>query len=180
MSNLSQILSDNRLLVDMLIESNGLVTQEIESRMAEIQAQLQTKVDSYYHIMIGLEGTAEDLKTRAKEFSNAAKALESASDRLRDYAKQTMVTNGVERISGELVEFQVRKTRPRTQINIEELPEEFIQFIPTPDKEAIEAALKEGKKVPGVEQEGGFALYTSVPKKLKETRKQTKGGENET
>lgn len=171
MSNLSQILSENRLLVDMLIESGGLCTPEIESRMAEIQAQLETKVDSYYHIMTGLEHTAEDLKARAKEFSNAAKALESASDRLRDFAKQSMVTNGIERISGELVEFQIRKTRPRTSINIEELPEEYINFVPMADKEAIEAALKEGKKIPGVEIEGGFALYTSVPKKLKEVKK---------
>lgn len=171
MSNLSQILADNRLLVDMLIESGGEVTPDIESRMAEIQAQLSTKVDSYYHIMTGLEYTAEDLKARAKEFSSAAKSLESAADKLREFAKHNMITNGVERITGELVEFQIRKTRPRTSINIEELPEEYIKFTPTIDKDAVDAALKEGIKIPGVEQEGGFALYTSVPKKMKEIKK---------
>lgn len=171
MTTLANILSESRQLVDLLIETGGELTPEVEAQMCIIQAQLVEKVDSYFHVLEGLENTAEDLKAKAKMFSNAAKALESAADRLRDHAKQTMVMTNTERITGELIEFSLRSCKKSLKINIDELPEEFIKFVPTPDKEAIEDAVKRCYPVMGVSLEGGVALHIGVPKKMKEAKK---------
>lgn len=104
--NLMKYESQYRILDDMLEESGGVVTPEIEQYMSEVNAMTVAKVFDLVNVREELDGYAKICKEEADRLSKKAKSLASRADwwksmivRIMASAGQKSVTNGAYKIT---------------------------------------------------------------------------------
>jgi hypothetical protein len=83
--------------------AGGEITAETDALslyLNSIQEQLATKVDAVKFVMDRFEVSAAMLYAQADQFLNAAKALDKAQDRIKEYVKLTMMSMGTDEVLG--------------------------------------------------------------------------------
>lgn len=136
----------------------------VEALRPILEAQL-AKVDRYAEFMAHLESQVELGKKEVARLTSRIKAFESHKQRLEDFAIRTMTAIGKEELAGENHTLKLAKNPPALRINNEAaIPNEFRVIVPQTfeiDKNAIKAALKAKRAVPGAELTVGMRLKRS-------------------
>lgn len=162
-------------LEEMLISTDGEITDQIAEFLAVKDIQLPAKVDSYAYLMERMDVLAMHYKCKAEYFQNLAKAADKVTDRCKSNLEEAMNLIGTQEILGFDTKFKFVKTNPSVVINDESLiPEEFkIPIFDTQiDKKAISARLKDGIEVSGCSLKQGQTLkkLANTPGKAKQVK----------
>jgi hypothetical protein len=150
-NSLSTIALDSLALDQLLFESNGEITPELEAWMQEISTNLATKVDALAFVLQNLDNRQKQLKEKAEQYKEMQKRFEAAEKRLREYIQQNITLLGSDSVEGSDYKFSLRETPGRLEVNEEELLACYKMPVTTvvPDKERIKYDLLEGRLVPG-------------------------------
>lgn len=160
-------------LEDMLMEhaesNGGEVNPNLENFLAEIEANIATKVDNYQYVMDRLEATATALALRAKKFNDASDALCNARDRMKDRIKVAMHERGLTEVAGRDIRFRLTSTKGRLVVDSKKIPHELmlVKTVTEPDRERIRTLIESGQAVEGAEIQPGFQLRSYVNKDKK-------------
>ncbi len=144
-----------------LIESGGLIDEEIEKRLAIKDLDLPVKVDNYAHILKRLDITSDHFRAQAHFFSQVARGIDSANDRLRENLKQAMEVLATNELKGQNFKLKMSRSKPAVIIeNLDLIDGQFvvIETVKTPDKKAIAKHIESGGTVDGVRLEGQASL----------------------
>lgn len=150
-----------------LIELGGELDDELESFFTNIKDQLAHKVDSYDYLLTRLEAEEESMKQEAAKFSQAAKSIKIARERLKSTIKYVMEMQGVKELSGVRTRFTLKNSRPSLDIDGAQLPAAFLKQVVSyePDKDRIRAELEVGNIVAGARLVPVTALTSKVGSK---------------
>lgn len=140
-------------LEDLLIESGGELTPEIEAAFAAIQEQCEAKIEAAACVAKNLAASAEAAKAEANRLFGRAQAFENAEARLR-----TLILPALQALGGKVktARFTIyTTTRESVAFALKpgheafELPEKFIRVRePELNKTALKDALKAGEEIP--------------------------------
>lgn len=170
------IVNEAMQLEQMLMESGGEITPEIEKALMVNASELSNKVDGYQHIIERFGSLAEHYKQRAEFFKTISGQCKTAADRLRDNVKSAMIDLGVDEVKGADIRYKLSNTSGSLVIeDAEMIPVEFKKEIITTeiDKKALKEALLTGE-VPGAKLEAGYSLRVfanNIVEKSKPTKK---------
>jgi hypothetical protein len=152
---LHDIAGDVLALEDLLLETGGEWTPEVEALFAEVEGSLESKVDGYAALIAEWTLDAEKWKAEEARVAGHRKARENAARRLKDRLCQEMLFMGRPKVETERFKVAVQYGPATVAVLVPatELPEEYRREIPAsvePDKKALADALKGGKELPGV------------------------------
>ena len=150
MSRIEQILS----------ESGGELTPDLEAQLANIDIQTASKIDGYYAFMERLESDGMLWEKRATEMQKIADGHFALKERLKKAILVAMSTLGKDEIKGNMKRAKLQATAGRLVVNEKILPEEYKITVVTkkPDNEMIRAKLDAFEDVPGASIEGGVSI----------------------
>ena len=150
----------------MLVESEGVITDEIASHIAHVDLQLPAKLEAYSRIMERLNFVAQDYDSEIKRLQKIKKGLESTEDFLKMNIRHVMAKLDVKELNGQTCRYILKRIAPKLVFQESLLPDEMKIIIQTtePDRSKIIDALSAGKTVPGAELHENFAL-TKLAKK---------------
>lgn len=137
---------------NQLMESDGLITPEIELAIMELEKNLTTKADAYGFVLRKLESESTFYKLRAEQLSQMSDHLKNVATKMKDRAKAAMLSMGVSKIEGDEVTLSLAKGRGAVCVSdITALPRDcIIETVQIKaDKEKIGALLREGIPVSG-------------------------------
>lgn len=166
MSSLVDIYKEYNALESLIIESNGELNETLEVWLAEIDALLEQKADSYSFALDRFESSAEMLRAKAKQYLDAAKALENTRERLKDRIKFVMQATGKSEIKGSDITFKLSNSAPKLVIDEDNLSGQYKIAVTQvlPDKERIKTDLKAGKEIEGARFEPVKSLRVNITK----------------
>lgn len=157
---LREIVAASSRLTELLAESNGELTAEMEEVFASIDLKTQDKIDGYYAVMKRMEMEGQHWAERAQNLLKIAKSCDAVADRLKSSILFAMQTMGVDEIKGREVRAKLSPTKGRLVIDEKELPTDWklqeVRWVA--DKERVRAALESLEEVPGAKIEGGVSL----------------------
>lgn len=159
--NISQIVHEVTQVEQRLAALGGELDAELEQQLAEIEAHLTTKTDSYAAIIDRLDSQALFWKEREETLRANRKACETAADRLRQIIKDAMFKMKKMEVMGTEQGFRLVACAPRLCIdNQSELPAIYKKQIVVEevDTKALKADLAKDLPVPGAHLEGGSSL----------------------
>ncbi len=135
-------------LEDLLFQSEGEVTQEVEEVQDKIQELLIHKVDGCAGYIEKQKDLIAIAKEKKKELDKFIKTKENAIESFSNYVKFCLQRTGKEKFTGLRREIYLRKPQKKVEIlDQEKLPIQFIEIekkvkVKTAE---IKKALKEGK-----------------------------------
>lgn len=139
-----------------LYEINEEITNCIDTETGEVDAEKlealemlrDEKIEGIALWIKDLKAEAEALKAEKLAFEKRQQAAEKNAERLKNYL--TGYLNG-EKFKTTKCAVSFRKTQSVNIISVMDVPPQYVSVEIKPDKNAIKAALKEGKKVSGAE-----------------------------
>ena len=158
---LQLIVNEVAQLEQMLIESGGEITPEIENMLAVKDVQLPEKIDGYYSIIERFELIQDFYKQKADAMSRLAKAASQVSDRCKDNLKLAMQELNVDELKGQDYRFKLSPSNPSVIIPDESLLDQsytITKTVTSIDKKRILEDLKLAVKVMGARLEENFSL----------------------
>lgn len=166
MNSLFELSVEANRLEELLLESGGELTPEFETWLEQINTHLETKADSYAHVIDKLNANISMLRENAQAYTQAARSLENAQERIKSRIKEALEAMGRTQLRGNRKAFVLSNCPTRLVINEADLDSSYtiIKTDYVPDKERIKAALKDGIAVKGAHFEGGKALRITVSK----------------
>jgi hypothetical protein len=168
-TSLMALSADYQRLMNLLMETGGEITPELEEELTINATALASKADKYDFILARLETEEAHWKAQADRYARVARACANAHDRLRGGIKAAMLGMGVTEIAGENACFKLTRSAPKLVLNERELHKDYIieTIVRGPNKDKIKGALKEGLVVAGAQFEDVVALRTGVARKVK-------------
>ena len=139
-----------------LYEINEEITNCIDTETGEVDAEKlealemlrDEKIEGIALWIKDLKAEAEALKAEKQAFEKRQQAAENKAESLKNYL--TGFLNG-EKFKTTKCAVTFRKTQSVNIINVMDVPPMYVNVEIKPDKNAIKAALKDGKKVSGAE-----------------------------
>lgn len=165
--SLSELMSESNRISEMLVASEGEITEEIQKIMGYAELEIPEKIDGYHYVMTRLESDVEYYNKRAQEFAVTAKVLDNARDRLKDHVKYVMGEKQITELNGIDFKFILSKSNPSVVISNEELvPQEYKKEITEVkiEKKRIAEDLKMGVPVAGCHLQESMTLKASINK----------------
>ena len=135
----------------MLMEQEEITPELKEQLEKELTELLQQKSQNIIGYTKNIELTIEAMKTEEKRISEQRKALENKLDNFKQYVKECMEQNGINKIETGLGTISIAKNPISVEIeNEEEVPNEFKTVITTTkiDKTKIKDNFKETGEIP--------------------------------
>lgn len=160
MKSLAAIVNETNQIEQMLLDSDGEITEAIESALAVRDLELAEKVDGYSHIMDRFAALETHYKEKAEFFSRISKQCKNVQERLKGNIKFAMQELGQSELVGEDIKFTLKPTSGSLVIEDEEMiPVEFkTEVIVTEiDKKKLKDAAAKAE-IPGARIEPGFSL----------------------
>lgn len=145
----------------MLLENGGLLTPEIEEKLAVLDVATPAKIDNYYNLMERFDAMQAVFKKKADDMAAIAKSFENANERLRFNLKEAMGIAEMDELRGNDYRFCLADSPPSVLIeNSTEIPTDYKQTIISEkiDKKRIAEDLKLGVPVPGCSLTRGKTL----------------------
>lgn len=135
--------------------ANEEISEEDKAKiLEELTMLLQQKSQNTIGYIKNIELTIEAMKTEEKRISEQRKALENRVVKFKDYVKECMENNGLDKIETPLGILSIAKNPISVDvINEKDIPKEYMQETITikPNKKAISDYFKEtGEIIPGV------------------------------
>ena len=167
-STLEQLLSTQKQLIEVVIESGGELTPEIEAMLDSLREDTLQKVDSTTSFLHMLEDAENRFKIEAERFATARRSLSNLQDRIRERIKLTMMQMGANKLEGNMYDFTVRQSTPALKVdNAERVPSDFQIVTIDIDRGKIKDALKKGEIAEGCRLEHGLTLSIRASTKSK-------------
>jgi len=146
-----QITQEALMINELLIESDGELTPELEQALQINQAELEHKAGNYALVIKQNEGEIDMIDAEIKRLQAAKKARENASKRLKEIMIQCMNLYGIKKIQSGTTTLSIRESKAVEILDESLIPNEFKEWKATIKKSLISEALKEGEKVEGAE-----------------------------
>jgi hypothetical protein len=156
------LLREHAEIFDAIQSAEGELTPELESRILMNTQMIADKADAIDYALNKLDAEEAFLKSQAKAYSDAAKSRANTADRIRKRIKELMASFGVDKLRGGTTEFSLVKGRKI--IEGSGIPDGYGLIVTEtiPDKERIEAELREGKSVDGWSIRDSVSLRSKV------------------
>lgn len=166
MKTLKELVLDSSAIAQQLIENNGELTPELETALTENIQNLPSKIDGCQAVLERLENEAAYWKAKSDEFLAVSKTVSNTRERLRDYIKVTMLSNGVKELKGLDTRMCLQNSKPKLLIEESRLPEEYKRQVVSIeiDRDKIIQDLAAGVFVAGAIHQEVFALRSYVNK----------------
>lgn len=158
MSKLYDLTADVLALQDML--ENPIDADDeavLKDTLEGVQGEYEYKLEAYCKVIKNLEADMDALKNEAKRLTDKRKVLENNIERLKKAMFDSMKATGTDKVKGKLFTVAIQKnggvipiTYNKEDKNITvNLPDELVNYVETPNLEAIRALLEAGKTVEG-------------------------------
>ncbi len=141
---------DLAAIYDLVDETGGELTPDLEAWLAEIEHDEAAKCDAYVHLIKTAEMEAAAAKAEAEQWLARAAARTNFSKRLKERMKLYMEASGRTKIAtatGRTLAIQANGGKVPMVLHTDDtslLPKEFTRVIVTPDNEKIREALESG------------------------------------
>jgi hypothetical protein len=158
--------SMNKSLIDLALEKReqnelmilfeGELSEKFEAWLDEVETQLPVKVDHYHGILKFWESEAKRLRDEAAKFTDAARVLENAEERLKERMKVAMTIMGTNEMHGQRYSFQIVNPQARVIIENESvIPTKYttVELVKKINKSQVRTDLEDGLDVPGAKLE---------------------------
>jgi phage host-nuclease inhibitor protein Gam len=155
--NLFNIDAEAFIIQQLLEESEGEITQELEERMAINEAERESKAVGYCYVIKEFKAKAEMIKKEIERLNNMKKQYEKYCDELENRLLDSVLTIGP--IKTDKINISSRKTKAVHIIKEEALPDHFLRIKTEANKQAIKDAIEAGEEVPGAEIVENYSLY---------------------
>lgn len=139
-------------MISKLIASEGEISPELEALQLKVGADIAHKLESYVYLMGQIPAQVEFLKSKAKQFQAAAKALENAEDQMKERLKIFATETGQTELVGVDHVIKISEMKSAVEVIDEDLiPDIYKSEVITKkvEKKKIEADLAMGEKIPG-------------------------------
>ena len=147
MSKLYELTADLLTLQEMLEEN--VDEQVLIDTLEGVQGEYELKLESYCKVIKNLEADMEALKNEAKRLTDKRKVLENNVDRLKKAMFDSMKLTGTEKVKGALFTVAIQRNGGKlpviVDVPINELPDELVKVVESPDLEAIAKLLEQGE-----------------------------------
>jgi uncharacterized protein YacL (UPF0231 family) len=162
-NNLTFALQEADRLEQMLIESGGEITNEIEQALVVSEKSIGESVDREIQKIERIEHVADLYKKKADQFAMIAKTMSLFIERREQQIKEFMLATEKETLSGQEYEYFLAKPTVSTDI-VDDLlvPDKFIKVTRSPMKTEIKKALESGEEVPGARLIENRSLRTRI------------------
>lgn len=164
--SLRDIVNFTNTLEQMLLESGGEITPEIEPYLQVKEVNLPEKIDNYSMMMDRMEHISDFYTQKAIEFTKFAKAAKNIIDRCKVNLEISMKELNVAELVGHDYKFILKNNPPSVQIDNEALIEDaYKEIIPEQKvirKTKIAEDLKLGVPVAGAQ----LVVRQSIKKSL--------------
>lgn len=163
--SLSLIVSQVAELENQLIESGGVLTEEIEKALAIVDTHLPEKIDSYAAVIERFDLVEQFYKDKAAFYLGMAKSASSVTERCKENLKFAMKELGVTELAGNDVKYKLSPTNPSAIIDSEDAIEasyKITETIVKIDKKKILEDMKLGVPVVGARMQENFRLTKSA------------------
>jgi hypothetical protein len=171
MSNQSliAIVQQANQLEQMLIESGGELTPEIEAALTVTEINLPEKVDGYENVISRFEHLEEFYKAKSQFFIRLQKQCANVQHHLKENIKFAMQTGGIDELKGYDIRFKLSNAKPSLVIEDESLiPKEYKTEVITIEvnKKSLAEDLSMGE-IPGAKLQASVSLrkYANTPAK---------------
>lgn len=167
MNYLANSLAHANKLEEMLIESGGEITPEIEAQLSLGNKTPQEIVDRNYITIERLEMSEEYFAKKEEQFKLARLSLKKAQEFIKSSIKQYMIESGNLVLSSQDYTYKLSTGKPSVKItNEEEVYNSYKKEVTTwsVDKESIAEDLKKGIPVKGAVLEETYVLRKSINK----------------
>lgn len=148
---LYHITSEQLRINELLEESGGELTPEIEEALILNAENFEIKADGYIESISRYKALAEAADVRIKEMQRIKKTSENIEKRLKERLLQAMMVMGVDKMELGLRKLSIRNTSAVNIINESHIPADFIIIEQKFDKTRLKDALKNGETIPGAE-----------------------------
>lgn len=135
-------------------------TPELEQALMLNQKDLQTKLGGYAKIAANYQAEIDGAKAELKRIKDYIDQKETAVDRLKNAALQSMLITGTDKIECDFFRFSIRRSEAVEVDLLEALPTDFVTIKTTKaaDKVAIKEAIKRGENITGARIVENFSL----------------------
>lgn len=145
------ITSEQLRINELLEESGGELTPEIEEALTLNEENFLVKSEGYIESIARFKALAEAADVRIKEMQRIKKTAENSKRRLEERLLWALQTMGRDKVEVGLRKLALRMT---TAVNITDetaIPAEYIKVETSIDKMRIKEALKSGEVITGAE-----------------------------
>lgn len=145
------ITSEQLRINELLEESGGELTPEIEEALTLNEENFLVKSEGYIESIARFKALAEAADVRIKEMQRIKKTAENSKRRLEERLLWALQTMGRDKVEVGLRKLALRMT---TAVNITDetaIPAEYIKVETSVDKMRIKEALKSGEIITGAE-----------------------------
>lgn len=200
---MASLLANIAEIEQSLIETDGVITPEVESRLDSTLRKAQNKVDACAFMRRYFKSRGEFWRKEARMATMAARSCENGDESLESYLKRQMIFYGLDSLNGITDKFTLGKPRQKVRIYDEsripaKYTDEVVKYVP--NHERILDALIRKEHVPGAALEEERTLRSSkaaksaapqdftieavkfkedVPKQLGESNEQGSGASQE-
>lgn len=155
---------------EMLIESGGLITAEIEQELKLNPQTITELVDQKYISLERLEISQEFFEKKSEDFKRIAHSLKSAEKFIKESIKQYMIENNKKELVGNEYVFKLSPGKPTVEVMDEsKIPESYFktETVSRLSKDLISDDLKMGIPVDGAILKESYTLRKSINKAAK-------------
>ena len=147
MSKLYELTTD-LLTLQELLESPLDDEEILKDTLEAVQGEYELKLEAYCKVIKNLEADMDALKNEAKRLTDKRKTLEANVDRLKKAMFDSMKATGTEKVKGQLFTVAIQKNGGKLPVVVdvptEDLPDELVKIVESPDLEAIGKLLESG------------------------------------
>ena len=145
------ITSEQLRINELLEESGGELTPEIEEALILNEENFLTKSEGYIESIARYKALAEPADVRIKEMQRIKKTAENIEKRLKERLQHAMVVMGHDKVDVGLRKLSLRSSTVVSITNEDAIPAEYIIVETKVDKMKIKEALKNGVVIDGAE-----------------------------
>lgn len=156
MASLYEMAAEYRTLADTLADGDfDLATVADTIEASGLPDDMAQKAQNIEFMARNLDGETAALQTEVERMVARIGSNTKKADSLRGYILQCLKLTGREKLPTTMFTFSTRKSEAVDVFEAGKLPAEFWRTpepkppVAAPDKDAIKAAIKEGKEVPG-------------------------------
>jgi len=168
--SLSTIVHETARIEEMLIESGGELTPDIEHLLSVRDVQLPEKVDKYAAIIERFDLIEKYYRAKADQLLSIARASVAVSERCKENLKLAMKELNVTDLDGNDCRFKLSSSKPALVISDEDqVPREYwvTETITKIDKNKVKEDLALGVPVAGAKLQESYSLRKYAQKASK-------------
>ncbi len=163
MATLYQLTQEFLDIEDVLYESGGELTPELETALTETRESLMAKVDSYNALIQKLGSMADSASSEIARLGKLKKTAENAQKRLKERIIYHMNEFGIGKLEGNLCKMSLRSSKSlnvdesllmaKVQEDVDKLRAKLPEYM-TVEVKVSKTAIKDAEKLTGMIPEG--------------------------